>query len=160
MCSQSGEGETLLSNFACHLPPNHFKDEDLAKDFPAFFLLALSPPFLSRLSFLPFSSRHPPPSPPPPPGLAVVVASAPGKSQASKTGVSSAQCRKKAALEFLLSDVTPIAQHLLHAVHLLGCRRLTELRTLIELKTENILIIASKNKQAASLLPPLMYLLT
>lgn len=58
MCSQSGEGETLLSNFACHLSPNHFKDEALAKDFPPFFLLALSPPFLSRLSFPPFSCHH------------------------------------------------------------------------------------------------------
>lgn len=52
MCSQSGEGETLLSNFACHLSPNHFKDEAFAKDF-----LPFSPclfPFLSSLSFPPF----------------------------------------------------------------------------------------------------------
>lgn len=52
MCSQSGEGETLLSNFACHLSPNHFKDEALAKDFLPFFLLAFF--LFSPLSFRPF----------------------------------------------------------------------------------------------------------
>lgn len=60
MCSQSGEGETLLSNFACHLSPNHFKDEALAKDFPPFFLLALSPLFLCSLSFPPFPATPSP----------------------------------------------------------------------------------------------------
>lgn len=52
MCSQSGEGATLLSNFTCHLSPNHFKDEGPAKDFLPFFSLPF--PF----SFAPFLARR------------------------------------------------------------------------------------------------------
>lgn len=104
MCSQSGEGETPLSNFTCHLSPSRFKDEGPAKDFLPFSLFSLS---LSPLSFFrafscpPSCSRH-------------RRHSAPGNRGHLN---SSAQCCKKTkkqkkkgkALEFVLSDVTPTA---------------------------------------------------
>lgn len=92
MCSQSGEGETLLSNFTCHLSPNRFKDEAPAKDFPPFSLSSF---------FRAFSC---------PPSCSRCRRSAPGNRGHLN---SSAQCckkkKKKRALEFLLSDVTPTA---------------------------------------------------
>lgn len=60
MCSQSGEGATLLSNFTCHLPPNHFKAQALPKisslfspclfpsSLPSFFRAFSCPPSCSR----------------------------------------------------------------------------------------------------------------
>lgn len=90
MCSQSGEGETLLSNFTCHLFPNRFKDEAPAKDFLPFSLS------LSLSSFFRAFSRP---------------RSCARKSRASKQRRTMLQGKKKkkTALEFVLSDVTPTA---------------------------------------------------
>lgn len=119
MCSQSGEGETLLSNFTCHLSPNRFKDEAPAKDFPPFSLSSF---------FRAFSC---------PPSCSRCRRSAPGNRGHLN---SSAQCckkKKKKGSRVFTFRCHSNSTHLLRAVHLLG-----EPGAPIELETESILIIA------------------
>lgn len=95
MCSQSGEGATLLSNFTCHLPPNHFKAEALPK-ISSLFSPCLFPSSLPSF-FRAFSC---------PPSCSRRRRSAPGNRGHLNN---SARCREKAALEFYFQ--MPLQQH-------------------------------------------------
>lgn len=130
MFSQSGEGKMLLSNFACHLSPNHFKDEALAKDFlpfsPCFFSFSL-PSFFCAFSCSPSCSCH--------------HRLLPGNRGHLN---SSAQCHKK-ALEFYFQ--MSLQQHT--SATWRASARLFHLRepgALIEPKTKNILIIVGNER--------------
>lgn len=125
------------------------KSRPLPMIFFPFSSLPCPPLFLSSLSFPPFSCHHHHHHP-------LDLQSLSPQRQENRRHLKRASAAhnvvKKAALEFLLSDVTPIAQHLLRAVHLLGCCRLTEPRPLIELKTEKH--PHYRWRQRASSLPP------